>query len=202
MAHLNWLGGLHKEIHHVKQMVDGSEKYEPTMVILKHERPGRAFMIPLGAMWKYLDPSDNRDDATIRNDREDFARIVTKAAYRRQFAVGQAEIARASLDTACCMIAEALSRGMGMLLCTSWNLAKMMQIFEISPSPPAAAQLLMWIQNELDDLKNYPEHDQDDTLQGSRMGEMKLMDGSKTIFEGEVPMTEADLLVPDEVTRH
>lgn len=202
MAQLNHLGGLRKEIHHVKQMVDGSETYEPAMVILRRERPGRSFMIPVGAMWKYINPSDNRDEVTVRLDRQDFGKIVERAAWRRKLAVSPADRMRASQDTACCMVAEGFARGMGMMLCTAWNLAKMMQIFEIDPSPQAAAQLLMWVQNELDDLKNFPEHDQNEVIPGSHMGEMKLMEGTKTIFEGEVPMTEADLLVPDEVTEH
>lgn len=202
MSHLNHTGGLRKEIHHVKQMVDGTERYEPAMVITRPERPGRSFIIPIGSIWKYIDPSDNRDAVTVMNDRQDFAKIVTKAAYRRQFAGGQSEIFRATMDMACCAVAETLGYGMKMLLCTAWNLAKMMQIFEISPSPQAAAQLLIWIQDGLDDLKNFPEHDQNDTIEGSRMAEMVLKDGSRTIFDGEVPMTEADLFVPDEITRH
>lgn len=200
---LNYLGGLKKEIHHVKQMVDGAETYEPAMVILRRERPGRSFIIPLGAMWKYLDPSDNRDEVTIKLDRLDFTQIVNRAMWRRDFAVhGGVEAQRAAADGACCVVAEALAASLGLLLCTSWNLAKMMQIFEIDPSPQAGAQLLLWVQNELDDLKNFPEHDQNDVVPGSRMGEMKLMEGTKTIFDGEVPMTETDLLLPDEVTRH
>ncbi|MFA6509953.1 MAG: hypothetical protein WCV62_05810 [Candidatus Peribacteraceae bacterium] len=202
MAHLNHLGGLRKEIHHVKQMIDGQERYEPTMVITRPERPGRSFMIPIGAGWKYLDPSNNQEAATIHADAEDFDIVKRRALIRRRLAVSQAETMRATSDIACCVVAETLSRGMGMLLCTALNLAKMMQIFEITPSPQAAAQLLMWIQNELDDLKNYPEHSQDDTIPGSHMAEMVLKDGNRTIFDGEVPMTESDLFVTDEVTRH
>lgn len=202
MSHLNHLGGLKREIHHVKTLVDGSEKYEPAMFITRPERPGRSFIIPIGALHKYIDPSDNRDEITALRDRQDFAKIVTKAAYRRQFAAGPAETFRASMDTACCAVAEMFARTMGILLCTSWNLAKMMQVFEIQPSPPAAAQLLLWVQDGLDDLKDFPEHDQNDAIPGSRMGEMVLKSGNQTVFEGEVPMTEADLYVPDEVTRH
>jgi hypothetical protein len=202
MAHLNHLGGLKREIHHVKTLVDGSEKYEPAMVITRPERPGSSFIIPIGAFHKYIDPSDNRDEITVLRDRQDFGKIVAKAAYRRQFAVGVAETFRATTDTACCAVAEMFARTIGILLCTSWNLAKMMQVFEIQPSPPAAAQLLLWVQDGLDDLKNFPGHDQDDRIPGSRMAEMVLKNGNKTIFDGEVPMTEADLYVPDEVTKH
>lgn len=200
---VNFLGGLRKEIHHVKQMVDGSEKYEPAMVILSHSKKGRSFIIPIGAIWKYIDPSDNQDEVTTARDRQDFIALAKKIAWVREFSLpGSPTAHRAADDFACCVFAEAFSRGTGVLLCTSWNLAKMMQIFEITPSPQAAAQLLLWVQNELDDLKNYPEHDQDDAIPGSKMAEMILKCGTKTVFDGEIPMTEADLLVPDEVVRN
>lgn len=202
MSEFNPLGGLHREIHHVKVLVDGTEKYEPAMVILMHERKGRSFIIPLGAMWKYADPFNRNQDETIALlDRQDFEEIVKRAAWRRSLAACHAEIVRATMDTSCCVVAEVLSRGMGMLLCTAWNLAKIMQMFDIEPSPHAATGLLHFIQDRLDDLKNFPEHDQDDRV-GGTMGDIRVMESGKTILEGEIPMTEADLFVPDEVTRH
>jgi hypothetical protein len=195
MSHVNWLGGLHKEIHHIKLLKDGSETYEPAMVILCHERKGRSFAITLEAMWKYIDPMDNDDPVTRAMDREDFGKIASKAQMRRQLSLG-----KYSEDLTCCALADALARSMGLLYCTSFNLAKCLTMFGITVSTQTAAQLLLWIQNELDDLRKFPEHPQDDTV--GVAGEVTVWDGGKRLGTTDLTVSEADMLMDVEGPLH
>jgi len=80
---------------------------------------------------------------------------------------------------------------MGFLLCTAWNLAKIMQMMEITPNPQAAAQLLLWIQDGLDTLKNMPPCPEDDVVGVG--GGMELFADGKKIGSKDMIITETDL---------
>lgn len=190
MAYINYMGGLRKEIHHIK--VGDGETYEPAMVIFKENMLRQSFIITLDAMWKYLDPRDNID--AMPTDREEFAGIVTRIdqAMRRTYPKSIAR-ARAEAELACCLVAQTFAKGMEMLLTTSWNLAKILQMFEITPCAQAAAQLLMWIQDGLEDMKNFPEHPEPEGTVTA--GEVTLFEGSRKVSTREITMTETDLIV-------
>jgi hypothetical protein len=192
MSHINLLGGLKKEFHHIKKQTNESGgDYEPAMVILKHELKGRSFIIPLEAMWKYIDPSDNRDEALLSSDRMEFAKIKAGAIWDLEHPLMPAHRDKAAAGLACCMFAEAFAKGMGFLLCTSWNLAKIMQMMEIPPSPQAAAQLLLWIQDGLDTLKNMPPCPEDEIV--GTAGEVTLFADGEKVANKELVITETDI---------
>ena len=200
MANINWLGGLKKELHHVKVMKDGNETYEPALVILSYQRKGTSFMIPIEALWKYIELSDNREPGVLAADFEEFKKLVDSAKMRVMLSVGPVARARASSDMSCIVVADALARSMRILHCTAFNLAKCLQIFDITPSPQAAAQLLMWIQDGLDDLRSFPEHSQENAVSGVA-GEVTLFDGSEKIGTKPLTITEDDVYIPDEVAK-
>jgi len=184
------------EFHHIKTGTDSGSDYEPAIVILKEELRGRSFVIPLDCMWKYMDPDDNKDARV--SDREEFQKKIQGAQFKMRMAVSQELKSSAEADIACCMVAEAIAKGMGFLLCTSWNLAKIMQMMEISPSPQAAAQLLMWIQDGLDTLKNMPPCPENDVV--GVAGGVEIFADGKSIGSKDMIITETDLA--EEATLH
>ena len=189
MANISYLGGLKKEFHHIKVPKEGQEDYEPAMVILKEQLKGKSFIIPLESLWKYIDPSNNMDAAV--QDRRSFAILFGSSQFKMKMALTPQDKAQASADISCCLVAEALARGMGFLLCTAWNLAKIMQMMEITPNPQAAAQLLLWIQDGLDTLKNMPPCPEDDVVGVG--GGMELFADGKKIGTKDMIITETDL---------
>lgn len=193
MPFFNYLGGLRREIHHIKLMKDGSESYEPAMVILCHERKGFSFIITLDAMWKYIDPSDNREPATIAADAVDFDGIIERSNLRMRLAVGGGQQLQALEDMKCIEKAAALSQSMEILRCTSYNLAKCLQHFGITICRASAAQLLLWIQNGLDDLRSFPEHPNADTH--GVMGEVVLFEGGRRVATKEMTVEDKDVYV-------
>jgi hypothetical protein len=193
MTHFNYLGGLRREIHHIKLMKDGTESYEPAMVILCHERKGFSFIITLDAMWKYIEPSDNLEPGTIAVDAEDFDRIVERANFRMRLAVGRVQQLQALEDMKCIEKGAALARDMGLLRCTSYNLAKCLQHFGITICRPSAAQLLLWIQDGLDDLRSFPEHPNDETH--GVMGEVTLWEGGRRVGTKEITVEDKDVYI-------
>ncbi|MFH1740055.1 MAG: hypothetical protein ABIH23_13680 [bacterium] len=186
---ISYLGGLRKEFHHVKTGTESGDDYEPAMVVMKHELKGRSFIIPLEAMWKYLDPKDNVE-ARVQ-DRRSFMLLRGSAMFKLGMATNPRDKEEAAAGVSCCMVAEALAKGMGFLLCTSWNLAKIMQMMEITPCPQAAAQLLLWIQDGLDQLKNMPPCPEDDVVGVG--GGMALFADGRQIAAKDMIVTETNL---------
>jgi hypothetical protein len=200
---ISCLGGLYREIHHIKNADDPDGGFEPTLVILNHNRKGRSFMIPLACIWKYVDPMQYKDDVeATRVDWADFNRIALKA---RMMAEGKSEnnilllipnrdmVKEGFENLAACQFAYAFHKGTGVLLCTSFNLAKFMQVFEISMIPQNAAQVLLWIQDRLDDLKNAAENPEKEEQYVA--GEMDLfIDGNKVCTK-EMTVTAADTVM-------
>ena len=128
MSHRNYLGGLRKELHYVK--VSGDEgSYEPTMVILSHTKPGRSFMIPMPAIWKYVDPIQYKDDdAAVKDDWEQFNLIALKAKRMSQghsesgiicFIPDNKYVREGSDNVQACQFAYTFHKGTGIMLCTS-----------------------------------------------------------------------------------
>lgn len=189
MSNINRFGGLKREFHHIKVMKEGQDAYEPAMVILKEEMKGKSFIIPLYALWKYLDPEMNKD--VYPEDRKEFVLMVDKVMFMKSVAVTPRDLDQANQDLACCIVAEIFAKGMGFLLTLSWNLAKMMQMFEIKPSPQVAAQLLLWIQDGLDTLKNMPPCPEDEIV--GNAGEVSLFADGQKLGTGPLQLTESDL---------
>lgn len=186
---VNWIKFLSKEYHHI--MVHGeTDTYEPTMVIMDHNHPGKSFHIPLQAMWKYNEPYLNKD--AMDYDQREYAKLKANIEFRKRIAVGAQERAAVISDIACCLVAESYAQAMGFMLCLGYNLAKCMQMFDISPEPQNAAQLLLWIQDGLDQLKDmppapYPEDE-------FNCGEVEVFDGGKKIIRKDLTVTESNLL--------
>jgi hypothetical protein len=210
MAHLSYLGGLKREFHYIKTNgEDGG--YEPTLVIFKPakanmtfdpQRPGKSFMIPLESLWKYID-SYPKDDPARDADREDFQQIADRAqsvingrGHIVCYRPSPKEKQRAIAEIAACQFAWAFNKGTGILLCTAFNLAIIMQMFDISPLPQAAAQLLMWIQDCLDELKNMPENPEKD--EKFCAGEATVFVDGQKIASKDMEFTETEVIMQEQ----
>ena len=191
MAELNFLGGVRAEIHDIKKTGGDDEGYEPSIVIFKETKKGTSFIIPLSAMWKYIDPYDNQDEVTVGRDFIDFNELVKSIERRRAFAVTHKDHYAVNSDMACVLVAKMFNKGMKFLLCTGYNLAKCMQILDISLNPQAAAQLLLFIQDALDDLRK---HKGDQPESEFSVGEVRLFESGNLIAEKEMTITESELL--------
>ena len=150
MAHLNQLGGLRREYHHLKVLRDGHEDYEPSMVLMTDAAMGRSFVIPLDSMWKYLDPKDNRD--MMLWDQNEFDKMAQTVYFRRQITFGAAR-RQLDEDAAAIVFAEQLNLASGILLCTGFSLFKACTVLGMTVSQQSLVQLMMFIQDGLDDLK-------------------------------------------------
>ena len=199
------LGGLKREFHHILKAGSEPPVYEPTMVIYHERRKGFSFQIPQEALWKYLDPKDNVD--AMRADEEDFKnmlraiderRINIKARMRltpRSNAIEGDKIAveKREIEIAIKAVTFAILAGnQGMLRCMVFNLAVCLQLFDIPISGDACAQLLMFIQDGLDELKDMKPHVEED--KGEVAGEVTLFDGTTKIGSAEIRVTETELI--------
>ena len=182
---INHLGNLKREFHHIKAIRgDGHEEYEPTMVLFKEGYMGQSFMIPLSAFWKYLDPRDNMDAG--RWDRMEFDKLAMRIYNKHRFVPTRETAA----DAAAVVLAEQINADSGIMLCTGFSLVKCCQILDLPATGQSLAQLLMFIQDGLDDLKNMPEHVQEDTVE---CGEVRIQVNGK---DSSVPfmLTESDMV--------
>lgn len=211
--HYNYLGGLRRELHHIKVREDEDGGYEPSLVIISDRfqtkridgkgailQPGRAFVIPLSAMWKYMDPLHYKgDEKTSQADWTEFNQIAYKAKMLAEgkgesglvcFVPSDKEIKEGYANVLACQFAYSFHKGTSVKLCTGFNLAKCLQMFEIELVPQAAAQLLLWIQSRLDDLKNMPEWSEPENEKV--IGEAIMKIGDNTISR-DVTVTDTDL---------
>ena len=191
MSHINYLGGLKRELHHIRTAKDDDHTYEPAIVIMDHNHPGKSFIIPLDAFWKYVDPSTyGRDERTLVADQDEYRKRVASVIFQVQVAVAKTDKQRAAGELACLGLADAFARGTGVMLCTSFNLFKCLQMFDITPCAQSAAQLLLWIQDGLNDLKDMPEVERDEIV--GNAGEVEFtIGGQKFTKPIEVTETEA-----------
>ena len=190
MAERNFLAGIRREIHHVKKAGD-DEGYEPAMFIMRERIKGKSFIIPLSAFWKYVDPQLNAD--VFQEDARDFVAMAQKIRWRASLQLAPQARANVEQDLGCLVFAEVFSRGTGIMLTVAFNLAKCMQMMDINPKghlPQAAAQLLMWIQDGLEDLKNFHEPPPEKRYSA---GELLLYDGSRKIATKEITVSETEL---------
>lgn len=190
---INYIGGLKRSFDYAKiPGSDNQEGYQAAMVILRHNSPGKSFWITRDALWKYIEPKDNWDEKTIAADMEDFNKIVSNNMFARKIAVTFTQKGKAAANAACISFAVTLNKTTGIMLCTGYNLGKCMQMFNITPCPEAAAQLLLWIQDGLDQLKNMPDAPEEDKLIA---GEVTLFDGGTKIGTKDIEVTESELTV-------
>jgi len=162
MAHINFLGGLKREYHHLMVLVEDREEYEPAMVLIRPTLMGRSFWIPLSCMWKYLEPKSNRD--VMRWDHQEFDQLARSIEYRLATTFGRVR-QEAANDAAGIVFAEALNEGSGVLLTTAFSLFKACQLLELTIGQQTLVQLLMFIQDGLDQLKNMPPAEPEDKIQ-------------------------------------
>jgi hypothetical protein len=186
MAHINFLGSLKRELHHVKAMSGtGEEKYEPAMFIFKEELRGKSFIVPLSCLWKYLDPRDNQD--MRRADAAEFNRMAERIYFKRKFSVDRS---RTADDAAAIIMAEQMNESTGVMLCTAYGLVKCCQLLELTVGTQTLAQLLMFIQDGLDDLKNMPNAEAENAIEH---GEVCIsVNGEKS--HRQILMTETEAL--------
>ena len=187
MTVINFLGGLKREFHHVK-VVDGENlngrlKYEGAMVILKEECPGRSFMIPQSAAWKYIDPKDNVDARAW--DIEEFDRIASKVYFRKSLGAPASQWAD---DAAAIVMAEQMAEKSGFLYTLGYNLVKCCQLLDITVSGSSLSQLLMFIQNGLSDLRRMKLHIPEDSQE---IGEISITMNDKTTVQ-PLALTESE----------
>jgi hypothetical protein len=192
--------GLERSYDHVKvAQGQGDETWEPVMVIKRNRIMGKSFMITLGALWKYGDPINSRDPKVLRADMEEFDNLMSKVEAMERFAVSPFDKGRAMADHICVEFAGLLNKSHGFLLCTGYNLAKIMQMMEIWPKgnlPQAAAQLLMWIQDGLDQLKDMPGEPEGEDKQV--MGEITILEGGRKVATKDIEITDSELRMEGE----
>ena len=190
---LNYLGGLKKEYHHIKVLDGENEVYQPSMMIVNHRMKGKSFYITLPAMWKYIDPMDNMD--VLPQDIENFQKLTEKLMYTMELTKGitpELESRRqAKDDLTCTVLASAIFTATRIMPTVAYNLVKCLRMFEITVNPQSVSQLLLWIQEGLDELKNMGEVPlPEDTY---HVGELEFHIGSEKITK-EVTITESELM--------
>jgi hypothetical protein len=155
MAHLNWLSSLKRRFDHVKVLQDdGHEDYEPTMVLCREGAMGRSFMVPLGSMWKYLEPKSNAD--MIVWDRREFDKMAQSIFFSRQVCFDAQKRAQNTIESAAVVYAEQMHENSGVLLCTAFSLFMACHVLNLTADGRTMAQLMLFIQDGLDELKNMP----------------------------------------------
>ena len=164
------------------------------MGIKRNRIMGKSFMITLGALWKYDDPINSRDPKIIAMDMAEFDQLLGRVEFMERLAASPFDKGRAMADHVCVELAGLLNRGFGFLLCTGYNLAKIMQMMEVWPKgnlPQAAAQLLMWIQDGLDQLKDMPGEPEGEDKQV--MGEITILEGGRKVATKDIEITDSEL---------
>jgi len=192
---INYIRGITRSYYYAKvKGADNEDDYQAAMVITRETAPGRSFWITRDAIWKYIDPKDNLDEHAIQSDRLEFQKIIDRQAFAYQTMVTNIQKQMVVGEAACIVFAMALNKTDRIMLCVGYNLAKIMQMFDITPVPAAAAQLLMWIQDGLDHLKNMPDNPPapDEKI---TMGEVTLFQGSQKIGTRDIQVSESELVI-------
>jgi len=189
------IGGLNRSYDYAMvKGADNEDEYQAAMVITRETAPGRSFWITRDAIWKYIEPKDNMEDNTITSDRMEFQQLMDRNQFARKTAVTPMQQQIVVGEAACIVFAMALNQHSDIMLCTGYNLAKVMQMFDITPVPESAAQLLMWIQDGLDHLKNMPDDPpaKDDMI---TMGEVTIYNGSQKLGTRDIQVSESELVM-------
>uniref|UniRef100_A0A6M3KZW5 Uncharacterized protein n=1 Tax=viral metagenome TaxID=1070528 RepID=A0A6M3KZW5_9ZZZZ len=193
---IKYIGGINRTYDYVMVADDGGdEEYVPAMVITRDRCKGRSFIITLNALWKYDEPINNRNQAVVIADQNEFYELMKKIEGRELLAVTPGQKVRAGMDHICVEFAWLLNAKYGFLLCTAYNLFKCMQILDISPVPQAAAQLLMWIQDGLDKLKDMPEHQGSEYTDESKVvGDMVIFNAGEKIGSSDIEIKHSEMV--------
>jgi hypothetical protein len=200
MSHINYIANLTKLVgHHIK--VQGKDDYEPCMFIVNETSPrfkGKAFVIALSAMFKYCNPFLlYSEPKLIEEDKRKFYEAKEKAMEHKQrldrglIVWSVKAMQQANRDLAAFAVAEMLHQSDGFMLRTGYNLACCLQMFDITPCPAAAAQLLMFIEDSIDDLKNTPPVPEERKLVG---GGAVIWNHGQKIFSGDLLVKESDVI--------
>ena len=202
--HYFQLGGLRREFHHIARSDSEPVTYEPAMVILNERKKGRSFVIPADSIWKYVEPKDNEDAMTA--DAEEFNAMLRAIDERRMNlrartrltpksnALEWDKIMREKWEIEVAIKAVPLAMiapRVGMMRCMMFNLIVALQIFEIPVNEQTCAQLLLFIQDGLDELKNMPPYIEEP---GQVAGEVTLYEGTTKIGSAPVRITNTELL--------
>jgi hypothetical protein len=192
---IRYIAGLNRSYDYAKvKGADNEDEYQAAMVITRETAPGRSFWITRDAIWKYIEPRDNMEDSTAASDRMEFQKLMDRNQFAQKTAVTPMQRQMCVGEAACIVFAIALNRHSGIMLCTGYNLAQAMQMFDITPVPESAAQLLMWIQDGLDKLKNMPDDPpaKDDMI---TMGEVTIYNGSQKLGTRDIQVSESELVM-------
>jgi hypothetical protein len=202
--HYFQLGQLKREYHHIARSDSEPVTYEPAMVILNERKKGRSFVIPADSIWKYVEPKDNED--AMAADAEDFNAMLRAIDERRMNlrarmrltpksnAIEWDKIMREKWEIEVAIKAVPLAiiaPRAGMMRCMMFNLCVALQIFEIPVNEQTCAQLLLFIQDGLDELKNMPPYIEPP---GQIAGEVDLYEGTTKIGSAPVRITDTELL--------
>ena len=195
MAHFNYLGGLHKEFGHVKVGNDEDARWEPAIYIINETAPrfkGLAFVVPLSCLWKYCEPwwTADADEMDLQAMIQMTQDILREESILKQGLVYPGKMENVIREKAALVFSYALNKSNKILRQTGYNLAICMQIFDIEPTPQAAAQLLLFIQDGLDRLKSMPMHIPETEVQ---IGQAKLYSDGKQIGSQPMTLIESDL---------
>lgn len=182
---INYIGDIRREYHHIKAISgSGEEEYEPAMMIFRESAVGRSFWVPMSCLWKYLEPHANKD--MVLTDQRDFNELARKIYHRHRYGIRSQQ---SSEDAAAVVMAESINASTGIMLCTAFSLVKCCQLLDITVCGPALVQLLMFIQDGLDDLKNMPEAEPEERV---AIGEVAVKINGKTVHQ-ELTLSESDL---------
>ena len=198
---INYIGNrLKRELHYVKVTDSDGTEYQPAMMIFRPSLLGRSFWISIDALWKYMEPFGYRvDHRALEADVKEFEGIYDecKAAiqwfrvhYNYILTEEQKQMkAGAEATQECLEFALKIAKDSKIYLCTAFNLARILQMFDIPFVLSAASQLLLWIQSRLDDLKNMPMNPEQEVMHTG--GEVSLMiNGQKITQELKIGETE------------
>ena len=188
MAHLNFLSGIKRRFDHVKVLQeDGHEDYEPTMILYREGAMGRSFMIPLNCMWKYLEPKSNLDARMW--DQEEFDKMAGSIFFRRQVCFSPQSREQNTIESAAVVYAEKMHENTGVMLSTAFSLFMACHVLNLTAGSQTMAQLLMFIQDGLEDLKNMPPAEAENKIEE---GEVIIRIDGKT-FHVPLETTATDL---------
>jgi hypothetical protein len=156
-----------------------------------------------------VDPIQYKNDPKcVKADWEEFNKIALKARKMHEGCDDNGIIQRIMPDqnmkregfenVVACQFAYSFHKQTHIMLCTSYNLVKCLQMFDFNYKtwPQAAAQLLLWIQDRLDDLKNMPENPEKEEEYCA--GEAQIRIDGKLEATRDMMFTESDLILHEQ----
>jgi hypothetical protein len=191
---INHLGGLKREFHHIQthdpsDPRPGKARYERALFLYKPMLKGKSAYIPDPSGWKYLDPSDNRDEETTIWDTNTFNELKRDLVRSATLHPMQ----DFHLEVEALEFADLLNRKSGVMRTTGYSLVKFCQLLEISVSAQSLYQLLSFIQDGLRELACMPPPVAEEetemgeaTMTLQRDGETKVWDAPLTARAGEI----------------